>query len=241
MSDRPFTRPMHREVLAVLSRFDRAYLARAECYFGGGTRIVLELGEYRESRDIDFLCASRDGYRTLREAVSEKSLGPILKSPLPLARGIRADQYGIRTVLGSANAKLKLEIIREARIDLEGAKIAGLPVPCLTRAHAFAEKFLANADRGLDASTLSRDVVDLAFMTEGWSSADRAAGLDMARAAYGESVNRALAAVTRKMREDRKYRSRCVDELGISDTKTLSSGLAALAGVSSPHRHGGPT
>jgi len=31
-------------------------LVRCGCLFGGGTALVLQLGEYRESVDIDFLC-----------------------------------------------------------------------------------------------------------------------------------------------------------------------------------------
>ena len=213
----------------MLSRMDSAFLRKAECYFGGGTRIVLELGEYRESKDIDFLCASGDGYRLLRESVSERSLGPLLKSGITLAREIRTDQYGIRTFLENNSTRLKFEIIREARIGLAGAKTPRLPVQCLTRKHAFAEKFLANADRGLDASTLSRDIVDLAFMIEGWSKADAVTGWDVARAAYGDAVPRMLAAVTEKVRRDRAYRTKCVDGLGIADTKVMAAGLAALA------------
>ena len=57
-----FKRPAHREVSAILSAMNAAFLRDAECYFAGGTRIVLELGEYRESKDIDFLCASRNGF-----------------------------------------------------------------------------------------------------------------------------------------------------------------------------------
>lgn len=228
MSRPSFKRPAHREVLEILSRLDGAFLARAQCYFGGGTRIVLELGEYRESKDVDFLCSSRDGYRLLRETVSEKSLGPILASALSLAREVRADQYGIRTFLATDAIKLKFEILREARIELEAERIAKLPVACLTRRHCFAEKFLANTDRGLDASTLSRDIVDLAFMIEGWSKADATAGLAIAKSAYGESVERSLAAVTRKMREDRAYRNRCTEGLAITDPKVMTAGLKAL-------------
>ncbi|MEX2524403.1 MAG: nucleotidyl transferase AbiEii/AbiGii toxin family protein [Gammaproteobacteria bacterium] len=56
MSEAVFKRPVHRQVLAILSRLDSAFLSEARCFFGGGTRIALELGEYRESRDMDFLC-----------------------------------------------------------------------------------------------------------------------------------------------------------------------------------------
>jgi hypothetical protein len=213
----------------MLSRLDRVFLARAQCYFGGGTRIVLELGEYRESKDMDFLCSSQDGYRLLRESVSETSLGPVLKSGLGLAREVRADQYGIRTFVENNGIKLKFEIVREARIELQDEKIAGIPVACLTRRHCFAEKFLANADRGLDAATLSRDIVDLAFMIEGWSKEDANAGMAIARNAYGESVLRSLASVTTKMRNDKTYRNRCVEGLAIAQPKVLTAGLKALA------------
>ena len=224
-----FKRDAHLEVVALLSKLDRAFLERCKCYFGGGTRIVLELGEYRVSRDIDFLCASREGYRMLRETVSQASLGKLSPRGLELARDVRMDQYGIRTWIARGAFKIKFEIIHEARIDLESNQVAGIPVACLSHRHAFAEKFLANADRGVDPSTLSRDAVDLAFMIDGWSRDDAAAGLAIARAAYGVTVDRILDSVIGKLREDKIYRKRCVDGLGIADPKVLTRGLATLA------------
>lgn len=215
--------------MALLGRLDRSFLDRCECHFGGGTRIVLDLGEYRESRDVDFLCASREGYRLLRESISEKSLGLAGTKDIVLAREVRADQYGIRTWLAAGEFRIKFEILRESRIDLSGAKVAGIPLTCLDRGHAFAEKFLANADRGLDASTLSRDAVDLAFMIEGWSVESAATGLAIARGAYGAEADRKLEAVVTKLREDKAWRNRVVAGLAIEDTKTLSAGLAQLA------------
>ena len=224
-----FQRPTHRHVVAALRQLDGDFLERCEILFGGGTRIVLELGEYRESRDLDFLCASQAGYRLLRESVSEKSLGPLAKGTLALSRDVRADLYGVRTWLDLPDLKLKFEILREARIPLAGTRVASLPVACLDRPHAFAEKFLANADRGLDASTLSRDAIDLAFMVEGWPANDAEAGLAIARTAYGSDIDRKLAEVATKLRTDRKYRSLCVDGLAIADARTLSHGLETLA------------
>jgi hypothetical protein len=225
-----FKRAAHGEVLDVLGKLDAAFLRDSHCYFGGGTRIVLELGEYRESRDIDFLCASREGYRALRETVSARSLGKMASArQFPLAREVRGDQYGVRTWVEWAGAKVKLEIVREARIPLAGARIKGLPVSCLDRIHAFAEKFLANADRGLDPSTLSRDAVDLAFMLEGWEDAEARDGLALAQTAYGAEVLRKTSAVAGKLRTDRKYRGQCVRDLGIEDTATLGKGLERLA------------
>ena len=190
---------------------------------------MLELGEYRESKDIDFLCSSREGYRLLREEISETTLGRIAKKGIFLAREIRADQYGIRTWLGNQEMKIKFEIVREARIDLSFQRVATIPVSCLDRASAFAEKFLANADRGLDSSTLSRDVIDLAHMIEGWSQADAASGIMIARGAYGSDVDHKLAQVTQKLRNDKRYRSQCIEGLMIATPKVLMAGLEHLA------------
>ncbi|MGH8242065.1 MAG: nucleotidyl transferase AbiEii/AbiGii toxin family protein [Steroidobacteraceae bacterium] len=226
-----FKRSVHRQVRAILSRLDAAFLERARCYFAGGTRIALELGEYRESRDIDFLCSDRDGYRTLRETATAQSLGAMVAGKLEFARSVRADQYGIRTIVSTNGAGLKLEVVREARIDIAGEKVAGIPVRCLTRRHCFAEKFLANADRGLDESTLSRDAVDLAHMIEGWSRQDADAGLALATAAYGDAISRSLGSVIAKLREDRAYRNRCIEGLEIVDPDVLTAGLRELARI----------
>lgn len=224
-----FKRPAHAEVVALLALLDAKFLESSRCYFGGGTRIVLELGEYRESKDIDFLCSDVTGYRELRESIKENSLGVLAKPPLALARDVRSDQYGIRTVLQAGTYKIKFEIIREARITLEGARVARIPVNCLVRSHCFAEKFLANADRGMDASTLSRDAVDLAFMIEGWGAAEAALGAALAREAYGDAIGRELSKVVARLRGDKSYRARVVEGLAIADTKTLSAGLEVLA------------
>jgi hypothetical protein len=137
---------------------DASFLVRTECYFGGGTLLAMTLGEYRESRDIDFLCSSRVGFRSLRETVTDRSLGAIFRQSVDLARDVRADRDGIRTFLNVGDVPIKFEIILEARIDLEGAIDKTLGIPTLRRECVIAEKFLANADRGLDESTLSRDL-----------------------------------------------------------------------------------
>jgi hypothetical protein len=50
-----FRRTHHRAIARVLRAMDAEFLARAGCFFGGGTQLAMTLGEYRESRDIDFL------------------------------------------------------------------------------------------------------------------------------------------------------------------------------------------
>lgn len=223
-----FSRPRHRLVQAALQALDTGFLARAECFFGGGTRIALALNEYRESADIDFLCASREGYRALRSTVNSATLGRIAKGPLALAREVIADRYGIRTFLSVDGEKLKFEIVLEGRIALSGGDAQGLPVPSLDKASCFAEKFLANADRWSDASVMGRDVIDLAFMAAGWDGDPLRSGLATAVQAYGKVVTRDTKRAATRMLEDAAWRRRCVEGLAIVDTRTLQKGLRLL-------------
>ena len=57
------SRPEHHAVIAALHAIDVDLLASCRCWFGGGTAIVLDIGEYRLSKDINFLCTDADGYR----------------------------------------------------------------------------------------------------------------------------------------------------------------------------------
>jgi hypothetical protein len=212
-------------VLQALRALDAAALTQTECYFGGGTRIALALGEYRESADVDFLCASRSGYRTLRAALTQRSLGMIATSRVKLAREVIADRYGIRTFLEVNGEKLKFEIVLEARIPLNGGMEPGLPVPVLDAKSCFAEKYLANADRWMDASVLGRDIIDLAFMAVHWGGEPLCAGFQQAASAYGKVVAAAARRAATKMIEQAGWRKRCVSGLDVRDTKTLLAGL----------------
>lgn len=229
MSKPGYSRPRHKAVNKVLAALDAGFLARAKGYFGGGTRIVLELNEYRESADIDFLCSDRAGYRALRSTVRPDSLGELARAPLELLREVRTDQYGLRTVLQIDNEPVKFEIVNEARIDLSGALIERLHVPCLDRNCCFAEKLLANADRGLDESVASRDVIDIAYMIEARGMQAFIEGSDKARDAYGKSTDAALRASARKLLEKKTYFKKCVRAHGITDLATLASGLRRIA------------
>jgi hypothetical protein len=229
MSDRAPTRPRHATVVAALRALDGEFLRECKCWFGGGTRIVLELGEYRESEDIDFLCADPAGYRALRSTISDRSLGRIAARPLVLEREVRADRYGIRTVLGVGSAQLKFEIVLEGRIELSGAAPTLFGAACLSHADCFAEKLLANADRWRDDSVLGRDVIDLAFMIQGWSSAEAIAGAALARGAYGEVIDRALSDAAQHLLDAEADRKRRIASLRVVNVRTLVAGLRKLA------------
>jgi len=227
-----YQRPRHRAVAAILGALDARELQESECYFGGGTRIALELDEFRESEAIDFICSDIAGYRKLRAIIDQSSLGSLLSHTTPhvsLLRAVRADQYGIRTVIGVHDEPVKFEIILEARIKVAATKVEGIPVPVLDRISCFAEKWLANADRWNDRAVLSRDAIDLAFMLSAWSTEDARAGARLATAAYGDAISRAAVGASVKLLEDTSARRSCAKALGIDDEVRLLAGLRKLA------------
>jgi hypothetical protein len=233
-----FRRPYHRSVARLLGAFDAGFLERAGCYFGGGTQIALALAEFRESRDIDFLCSRRDGFRLLREAVDEHSLGALLSKPVALAREVRADRDGIRTFLCEGEARVKLEIVFEARIEVSGALDRRLGVPALGLDAMVAEKFLANADRGLDESSASRDMIDLAFLAAARGAPALEPGYRLAETAYGRAVARYTRLVLDKFAAQRRYAAQCARALGVDDTAKLRKGLGLLRAFAPPAKRG---
>lgn len=228
---RQYARPHHRTVARILDALDPALLMQCRCGFGGGTRIALALAEYRESEDIDFLCSDLAGYRNLRGAINDRSLGAILPAPpagIVLLRDVRADQYGIRTIIGVGGAPVKFEIILEARIGIIPVADKEFPVPVLDRTTCFAEKWLANADRWNDSAVLSRDAIDLAFMLQAWGEGEARAGAALAADAYGSAIRISGLGACAKLRAGTPYRAQCAANLGISDAKSLSAGLRKL-------------
>lgn len=208
-----FEREHHRRIAQVLQAMDPQLLENAECYFGGGTAIALALNEYRESADVDFLCASQAGYRLLRNTITQHDLGGIFLKPVTLLREPRADRYGIRTMLEVHGAPVKFEIVSEGRIAIEGALDPRFGVPTLSRVDLYAEKLLANADRWADRSVMSRDIIDLAAMTLHWGAIPDQAW-DKATEAYGDHLrqayNSALGLVS-----DRAYLRGCLEAMQV--------------------------
>ncbi|WP_036241220.1 nucleotidyl transferase AbiEii/AbiGii toxin family protein, partial [Mesorhizobium sp. STM 4661] len=107
-----FKRPEHRIIAETLGLMDREFLAANQCWFGGGTAIVMKLGEYRRSLDVDFLCADADGYRELRTRATERGVRAFFPEAVEAVRDFQIDQYGLRTVLRLKGQLIKFEIIR---------------------------------------------------------------------------------------------------------------------------------
>jgi hypothetical protein len=200
-----FEREHHRRVARVLEALDARLLHGHRCLFGGGTAIALRHGEYRESMDIDFRVSHLDGYRALRQSMSGGAgIGAICRpgaEVIEQAREVRADQYGVRTMLRVDGAEIKFEIVLEGRITLDapgdGDLLCG--VATLTLLDLAASKLLANSDRWRDDSVLSRDLIDLAMMLPG-KTLLRAA-IAKAEGAYGAAIQTDLRQAVQNLRE----------------------------------------
>lgn len=220
-----FSRPHHQRIHEVLLALDANFLREHQCYFGGGTAIVLQHDEYRESVDMDFMVSDIASYRALRLALQDREtlahFFGLERGPLVALPEVRADQYGIRTSLPLKSQAIKFEIVFEARIafDQPGPEdhIAG--VTRLTEVDLVASKLLANVDRWGDAAVMSRDIIDLAMLRP--SSGTWRAALQKAEAAYGAAVLDALEKARTRLLEDPQRLARCMQVLQISVPKAL--------------------
>ncbi|TIP02655.1 MAG: nucleotidyl transferase AbiEii/AbiGii toxin family protein [Mesorhizobium sp.] len=200
-----FGKPEHRIIAEALGLMDRDFLTATQCWFGGGTAIVMKLGEYRRSLDLDFLCADASGYRELRTRASELGVRAFFPEPVEAVRDFQVDQYGLRTVVRLREQTIRFEVVREGRIDLRGHFDDDLGIPALVPADMFAEKLLANADRSQDRAVAYRDAFDLGMLVRAYRQIPTEA-LDKAQAAYGPDIHRKVIWVVDKLRDKDELR-----------------------------------
>lgn len=220
-----FNRTHHQRIAQVLSLLNVPLLRDHDCLFGGGTAIALRFGEYRESVDMDFVVSNTANYGKLRALLSgPEGIAPIFIQGQQLVsqkREVRADQYGIRTLLAVFEQPIKLEIILEGRVALEPPtpddQICG--VATLTLLDMATTKLLANSDRWADDSVFNRDLIDLAMMQPPEALMTQAIG--KASAAYGESVARDLNKAISRMLTRPGWLERCMQSLSITIPKAV--------------------
>jgi hypothetical protein len=220
-----FKRPHHQRIARVLSALDANLLRQHGCLFGGGTCIALRYSEYRESVDVDFLVSDAVGYRELRQLLTRvQGMSSITRAgaiPLVAAREIRADQYGIRTLLLMDNEPIKFEIVREARITLDAhtARDEVCGISTLTPNDLVTSKLLANSDRQADDGVFSRDLIDLAMMAPTLPALRLA--LAKAEKAYGPTVQRDLAKAIDRAKNRHGWLERCMQAMAMDMPKAL--------------------
>ncbi|MBO2670013.1 nucleotidyl transferase AbiEii/AbiGii toxin family protein [Shewanella algae] len=156
----------HQIIESALKNFNADFFSQNNIYFGGGTRIALEIDEFRESVDIDFLCPTRDSYRAVREQVTNVSLGNLVHEEFRYAREIRADRDAVRTVIDVDGTNIKLEFVSFNEYNLSQEPQSIFHVPSLSRESCFVTKLLANTDRALKYPY--KDIFDLLAMCRVW-------------------------------------------------------------------------
>ncbi|MDD2582719.1 MAG: nucleotidyl transferase AbiEii/AbiGii toxin family protein, partial [Desulfuromonadaceae bacterium] len=220
-----FERPLHQRIARVLCALNGALLTEHSCLFAGGTVIALRFGEYRESVDIDFLLSDMTHYRSLRQLLTgADGINAILLAGQPSLvqlRDMRADQYGIRTMLSVAGQPTKFEIVLEGRIKLAAPTahdvICGIPT--LTVLDMAASKLLANSDRWADDGVFSRDLIDLAMMQPGLPLLRKA--IAKAEAAYGQAIRVDLEKAINQLQQRQGLLDRCMQAMAMTLPKAL--------------------
>ncbi|MEG4229859.1 nucleotidyl transferase AbiEii/AbiGii toxin family protein [Microcoleus sp. N9_B2] len=223
-----FEREIHQKILTVLSHLNVEFLQECRAYFGGGTLVSMEHGEYRLSQDIDFMCPMDGGYNLLRRKVAAAGYDVIFanRDGIVLPNEIQSNQYGIRFPVIVDGTIIKFEMVCEGRIQFdEPSYPSWSPVPCLNQVDSIAEKLLANADRWPSDRVNSRDLIDLAIQRLASDLPQKA--IDKAEAAYQvmEPLNRAI-----EYFQDRPdYREKCYDILSIAEPDRVIDGIDLLA------------
>jgi hypothetical protein len=223
-----FQQDQHQRILTALNLLNSEFLEACRAFFGGGTLLALKYEEYRVSQDIDFLCADSSGYRRLRDGIYEQGYAALFLSQegIGLPRSIQTDQYAVRFPVVIDGASIRFEIVREARISLDPPeRLSFLPVACLNTADSFAEKLMANADRWLDASVESRDLIDLAMLR--LHSPIPESAITKATDAYPVIGPLQRAITTFQNKPD--YRERCYQSLQVRSPQMIADGLDQLA------------
>jgi Nucleotidyl transferase AbiEii toxin, Type IV TA system len=219
----------HQRILRVLENINHQFMSSCHAYFGGGTLLALDLGEYRISNDIDFICPVGEDYRQLRNAITNRSPQILLQpdAGLKIDR-FTADQYGIRMVIVVDDIPIKTEIIAEARFALDAPRQPSWsPLACLSISDCFTSKLLANADRYLDPGVHARDLIDLAFLRN--TQPVPALAIEKAEAAY--QVIAPLQSALTRFQTDSELRWRCYENLAINQSfqSQLIDGVDLLA------------
>jgi predicted nucleotidyltransferase component of viral defense system len=220
----------HQKILLILESLDASIFDEAGAAFGGGTLITLLNGEYRWSKDVDFICPVGPGYRRLREIVANAYHKPSVffakTERLDFPRELKADQYGVRFLVLVDGSPIKFEIVAEARIKLEPfSYYPWASIPCLSFDDQCTEKLLANADRWLDPSIESRDIIDLAMLRQ--KSIISQEAYDKAENAYPtlEPLKKAI----KNFQTKADYREKCFQALQVKSRSRVVDGIDLLA------------
>ena len=216
-------------ILKILKNLNSQLLEDCQIYLGGGALSNLELGRYRYSQDIDFICSDLQGYRNLRVQIAKLGHQTLFRKldNIQLTSSPLMDQYGIRfPVKVAPNIQIKLEIITEVRINLESPIYpTWCNIASLGLIDRFALKLLANADRYLDHRSYSRDLIDLSLYRN--SDPIPPEAIEKAEIIY-PVIEPLIEAIT-NFQSQPDYRNDCYQQLQIDNPVIVIDGIDLLA------------
>ncbi|MDY6922048.1 MAG: nucleotidyl transferase AbiEii/AbiGii toxin family protein [Pseudomonadota bacterium] len=226
-----FDHKHHQLIHLILNSLDSKIFRESGAYFGGGTLVSLLNGEFRWSKDIDFICPVGPGYKKLRSLIFQSAHNPSVffnsTDGLDFPRDLVANQYGIRFLVMAGGTPIKFEIVAEGRITLNDPEYYNWPgLPCLCFEDQCTEKLLANSDRWLDSSIGSRDLIDLAILR----LRRKFAAAAIQRAEEVQPVVDPLCRAIKKFIEKEQYREKCFRLLEIQNAQRVMEGMNLLAG-----------
>jgi hypothetical protein len=228
-----FEREHHQRIERVLRMLRTDFLEENRAYFGGGTCIALQIREYRESVDVDFLCNDAAGYRAIHEALFSRGHAALCLPQVVLAGELIRTRDAVRFFVDLSDGRrpVKCEIIREGYLPPfePGPRVAG--VTALGPADLMATKLLANADRGLDRALRFRDFFDLVMAASEWPQQAPLA-MEKAVGAYRESAMSSVEKVADLLRDRADLREEAYGRLAMSDEARVL--IDQVLGSSSP-------
>ncbi|MBD2775137.1 nucleotidyl transferase AbiEii/AbiGii toxin family protein [Iningainema tapete] len=208
----------HNKILKILNAFNPEVLRNASALFAGGTLLSLEYDEYRLSKDIDFLFPyGTEHYKYLRNLIYDNGIAALFINTTNILVGdSTANQYGIRFPVTVNGTTIKVELVANGNFNLDPPVYPQWAnIPCLSISDRFTSKFMANADRWNDASTQSRDLIDLAILRV--NNDIPTGAFSKAEASY--EVRSPLIRAINQFLEKTEYSHKCFQELSVPEEK----------------------
>jgi hypothetical protein len=198
-----FQREHHQRIARVLGALRIENLVQCGTLFGEGTALVLQLGEYRESVDVGFLCGSIEDYSRIRRGIYDQGNAFLFRESTKVSRELVQGRSEMRAAIDLEDGQrpVKFEILSEGYLGgLRPSQAEVCGAPCLHPQDAMAMKLMANADRGLDSTHQFRDLIDLlvAARTFGPLSVDT---LKRVRVGYSTTAEDGLLKTVRLLQE----------------------------------------
>ena len=214
----------------ILPQLNTDLLIKHTACLGGGSLIGLKYQQLRYSNDIDFLINPKN-YQQIKLAINSGEKVFLTEQNLIVGKP-RIDRYGIRypltAITEDREIDLKLEIVAEYSLMItEPSRY--LNIPCLNYEDRVVSKLIANADRWVDKSKFSRDLIDLAIIAQTEKELPPKA-IAKANDIYSDA-ERCLKSAIEQFQTQTEYRQKCYERLQISQPDLIINGLDLLAKI----------